>query len=320
MTFLVTGAAGFIGSHLCKVLLKTGCHIVGIDNFDPFYNKKIKEQNIKEILNNKNFNFHELDICENLSILENYKIDIVIHFASKVGVIDSIDKADAYSLTNINGTLNLLNFMKQTGCDKILFSSSSSVYGNNQLDIFTEDYPANFPLSPYAVSKRSCEIMLYNYHYLFKINVVCLRLFSVYGPNQRPDLFIHKISKLIISDLPVIIYGKGDSSRDYTFISDVIGGIISAIDYLENNKNVYEIINIGNKKPVNILFLVHQLYQLFQIPPKIIYTNSKKVEMPFTNADIKKSKILLNYNPKVELSEGLMLFHKWFMLNLDAHE
>ena len=315
MNILITGVAGFIGSHLCRELLFRNNFVVGIDNFDPSYEKENKLLNIKDIIDNPNFVFHELDICDDLSVLFKYQIAIVIHLAAKVGVSNSVHAADSYLSVNINGTLNVLTFMRNANCSKIVFASSSSVYGNSKLNLLTEDHPANQPCSPYAMSKEACELLLYSYHHLYKIDSICLRLFSVYGPNQRPDLVISKFSSQIKKNFPVTVYGEGDSSRDYTYITDIVDGIIHAVEFLKKRKRIYEIINIGSNSPVNILELIDKLYQLFQLPPQIIYVDPKKEDMLMTNADISKAERILKFRPKVNFDDGLRQFYEWFISN-----
>jgi nucleoside-diphosphate-sugar epimerase len=312
MTILVTGAAGFIGSNLCLVLLEKGFKVIGIDNYDPFYDKEIKLRNLQGIFDHPNFIMHELDICEDLTNFPIENFDLTIHLAGKAGVISSILEIDSYLQTNVIGTKNVLDLMRRRECDKIIFSSSSSVYGAIESELLSENSNTNFPLTPYATSKKASELLLYNYHNLFKINSVILRLFSVYGKNQRPDLALFKFSKLISSNQKVEIFGDGNSQRDFTSVEDVISGILLSIDYLLLNDNVYEVFNIGNGNPFSINEIVNRLYDLFGKKKNVTYIEKQVGDMLFTCADISKAKMILNFIPSIKFEEGLVQFYEWF--------
>lgn len=304
-TVLVTGGAGFIGSNVVKRLLDDGYKVVVIDNFDEYYSVDIKENNIKEFTSNHNFTLYRIDICnmgELEKVFKNHKIYSVIHLAAKAGVRNSINNPISYIKNNIEGTVNLLELMKKYNIKKIVFASSSSVYGNSNKEKFSEDDKISEPISPYAATKSSCEQFIYAYSYLFNINAVILRFFTVYGKNQRPDLAINKFVRLIKNNKNVDVYGDGTSYRDYTYIDDIVDGIISALNY---DKSRFEIINLGGGKPV-------ALKNLISIIEKLLSKSAKKNFMPMqmgdvlkTYADISKAKKILNYNPKFPIEKGL---------------
>jgi UDP-glucuronate 4-epimerase len=309
---LITGAAGFIGSSLATKLLANGYKIVGIDNFDNFYDPKIKKQNINELLNNKNFVFYEIDIRDASklsSIKEN--VDIIVHLAAKAGVLPSINSPQEYISVNINGTRNILDFMRLKDIKKMVFASSSSVYGNNEKVPFAESDNVDYPISPYAFTKKTCELMNYTYHHLYQLDIINLRFFTVYGPKQRPDLAIHKFVKLIMSEKPIEMYGDGSSARDYTYIDDIVDGIERAIEYVLKKSNLFEIINIGNNNPVTIKDLISTIYNIMGKIPNIKKIPAQPGDVNITYADITKAKRILDYKPSTELSMGLKKFIDW---------
>lgn len=314
-TIVVTGAAGFIGSHLCELLLDENHSVIAVDNFDPFYDRAEKERNLA-ILNKKPgwFRFYSINIesGQELSSIDNGPIDCVIHLAAKAGVQPSLKDPAGYVRTNIAGTQNILDFMKERDIHKYIFASSSSVYGNNKKIPFSETDDVNNPISPYASTKKSGELLAYTYHHLYNLDVVNLRFFTVYGPRQRPDLAIHKFFKLIHDNKPITIYGDGSTARDYTFIADTVSGIFSAFNYVMNNRNVFEIINLGNNKPVQLLHLVESIYQVIGKEPSLQYLPMQPGDVNITYADISKANRLLHYQPRIGLMEGLRLFNDWF--------
>ncbi len=319
-TFLLTGCAGFIGSHTAEMLINKGHRVIGIDNFDDFYPREIKEKNISGFINHPDLQLIENDITEKdtfNNIAE--KIDFVIHFAAKAGVRPSIENPGAYVKTNIEGTQNILEWMKQKSIKKMLFASSSSVYGNNKKHPFSEDDNVDSPISPYAFTKRSCEMLTNLWHQLYGIDVINLRFFTVYGPRQRPDLAIRKFASLIMENKAVSLFGEGDSARDYTYIDDILSGIYKAIDYLNNNNSVYEIINLGNSSPIKLIEFVRLLYQYMEKEENLVYMPMQIGDVNYTYADIKKASDLLNFNPKTKFSEGLKEFIKWLKENKQSH-
>jgi UDP-glucuronate 4-epimerase len=311
---LITGCAGFIGSHLCEELLAQGCHVTGMDNFDPFYPKAVKEQHLSALLDKKGFRFVEADIrdAEKLGSLQE-PFSLVIHLASKAGVRPSIVHPAEYISVNIGGTNTLLEFMKTRGIRKMIFGSSSSIYGNNKKIPFSESDDVSRPISPYAATKRSAELLAYTYHHLYQIDMLCLRFFTVYGPRQRPDLAIRKFSELIAAGQPVPVYGDGKTARDYTYVSDIVAGITSAAAYLRKNEGVFEIINLGNSYPVTLERLVQQLHDTFgkEMRTERLPVQAGDVETTF--ADIRKASELLGYTPQVNFQDGLRLFVNWYL-------
>ena len=310
---LVTGAAGFIGSHLSEALLAKGYEVSGIDNFDPFYNRAIKEQNLEELKKNNQFRFVEADIFDKGSFdLIPEKIDAVIHLAAKAGVRPSIEDPMGYINANIVGTSNILNWMRSKGIKKLVFASSSSVYGNNKKIPFAESDSVDNPISPYAFTKKSGELMNFSFHHLYQMDIVNLRFFTVYGPRQRPDLAIHKFIKLIDADKAIPVFGKGDTYRDYTFITDIVKGIMASLDYVNSNENVYEIFNIGNNQPVSLMELITTLYRLMGKEPRLEYLPMQPGDVDRTYASIEKARELLGYSPSTTIEEGLKKFIEWY--------
>ena len=316
MNILVTGAAGFIGSHLGEKLLKEGYKVIGVDNFDSFYAREIKEKNLEGLRKSPDYTFYQLDLKQKNGFDQiKEQIDAVIHLAAKAGVLPSIKDPQGYLATNVGGTQNLLEFMQQRKINKFLFASSSSVYGNNRKVPFSETDLVDNPISPYAFSKKACELLNYTYHYLYKIDVLNLRFFTVYGPRQRPDLAIHKFFNLIKSDTPIPIYGDGSTARDYTFVKDTVQGIMNALHYLESHSNVYETLNLGNSKPVKLLDLVSAIYTVLNKEPNLIFKPMQPGDVDITFADISKAKKLIGYEPQVTLEEGLRKFNEWLETN-----
>lgn len=314
-TILVTGCAGFIGSHVCESLLHSGYKVIGIDNFDDFYEKKVKVKNLSSYDKHERFFFYEMDLTLKADYVQLPDgIDAVIHLAAKVGVLPSLKHPEAYINANILGTNYLLEFMVKRDIKKLLFASSSSVYGNNAQIPFVEIDEVNGPISPYAFTKRSCELMNYSYHHLYKIDIVNMRFFTVYGPRQRPDLAIHKFFNLIYDNEAIQQYGNGSSARDYTFVSDTVQGIISALGYILSNKNVYEIVNLGNNTPVNLKELIESIYKVIGVEPKVEIQQMKPGDVNTTYANIDKANKLFGYQPQTTLKEGLEKFKIWFEL------
>lgn len=313
MRILITGAAGFIGSHLSEKLLNLGHQVIGVDNFDTFYNRNIKEDNLKIALQNPLYSFHELDIT-NASYFDKWpdKIDVVVHLAAKAGVRPSIENPDAYLKTNILGTLNVLEYMRKIGCSNLVFASSSSVYGNNEKIPFEESDITDQPISPYAASKKSCELLIHNYHSLYKFNCINLRFFTVYGPRQRPDLAIHKFVNKIRNNEPIEVYGKGETARDYTYIEDTISGIVESVNYNMANQNVFETINLGNNTPISLKDLIQKIETHLGMKAKINHQPMQDGDVDITFSSIEKAKQLLKYIPETSIDEGLEKFIAWY--------
>jgi UDP-glucuronate 4-epimerase len=307
---LVTGGAGFIGSNLVKALLTKGdIRITCIDNFDDFYSRKQKEQNIADFAGNPNFNLIEGDIREASAYhrIDN-AVDTIVHLAAKAGVRPSIKNPMLYVDVNIRGTQMLLEYARLKSVRQFVFASSSSVYGINE-HVPWEENEHLMPISPYASTKLSGEMLGHVYSHLYGIRFLALRFFTVYGPSQRPDLAIHKFVKSILNDQPIPVYGDGNSSRDYTYVDDVIKGIIAAMDY---NASAFEIINIGNNKTVTLKELILAIEKVCGKNAIIAHQPEQPGDVPRTCANISKARQMLGYDPSTELSAGLAEFYRWF--------
>jgi UDP-glucuronate 4-epimerase len=311
MRALITGGAGFIGSHLVDSLLLDGWNVVVVDNFASFYDIKIKETNIKSHLEHKNYKLVRADIrdFDTLKSELSGEYDVIVHLAAKAGVRPSIQDPMAYQTVNVQGTQNLLELAKIWDIKQFVFASSSSVYGVNPNVPWQESDNVLMPISPYAATKVSGEMLGHVYSSLYGIRFIGLRFFTVYGPRQRPDLAIYKFSRLITENKTIPIYGDGGTRRDYTFIADIIQGIRSAMKY---NSSQYEIINLGNSQTLTLKELVESLQNTFNIKAELTYLPIQPGDVPQTYADIDKAKNLLGYNPTTNIREGLEKFAKWF--------
>lgn len=314
MNILVTGGAGFIGSHLCEELLNRNHFVICLDNFDDFYPKNIKEYNLKKIKDNKNFKICITDILDFDSlnrIFKNNQIDIVCHLAARPGVRPSIENPLLYFQNNLQGTITLLESMRINKVKKMIFASSSSVYGANSKIPFKENEVTEFPLSPYAASKIAGERICFTFNHLYNIDITCFRFFTAYGPRQRPDLAINLFSNKILSGDEIFIYGDGTSYRDYTFITDIVQGVISSFNFIKG----FETFNLGNSKPININEVIDTLEKNLGKKAKRKYIPVFKGDMPFTLADISKARKMINYNPQINFENGIKLFTKWLLKN-----
>jgi UDP-glucuronate 4-epimerase len=306
---LVTGAAGFIGSHLCERLIGDNHIIMGLDNFDPFYDRRIKESNIKALIKSDKFELVEGDI-RNANCVESIckdNIDIIIHLAAKAGVRPSIEDPIGYADTNINGTLVMLEAAKKYDIKKFIFGSSSSVYGNNKKIPFSETDNVDFPISPYAATKKAGELICHTYHHLCKMDITCLRFFTVYGPRQRPDLAIHKFAKLIDQGKPIPVFGDGSMMRDFTYIDDIINGVAASIEKCKG----YEIYNLGESRPVRLDDLIREIEKALGKKAIIERFPLQPGDVERTYADVSKAKKQLGYNPNTEIAVGLKKFVEW---------
>ena len=315
MHYLVTGGAGFIGSHVVKRLLNAnkGTLVTCIDNFDPFYPKAIKELNISEFKNDSNFRLLNYDLAsataKQLGQTITDPVDVIVHLAAKAGVRPSILNPVSYQRANVLGLQNLLDFAKERSVTQFVFASSSSVYGVNDHFPWKEDEQL-LPISPYAMTKLAGEMLGHVYSKLFDIRFIALRFFTVYGPGQRPDLAIHKFTKSILTGQSISMYGDGNTSRDYTYIDDIIQGILAATNYHEVN---FEIINLGNSYSVSLKELIGSIEKVVGKKAIIEQLPEQPGDVPKTFADISKAKKLLGYEPKTKLDEGLEKFYKWFV-------
>ena len=319
MNILITGGAGFIGSTLADKLLKLSTSfqnninnkIIIIDNFNDYYSPELKDLNIKHNLANPDYKLYRGDICDrNLvnKIFKNHEINCVIHIAARAGVRPSLEDPLEYVRSNIEGTINILEAMRKNNVKKIVFASSSSVYGNCKAEKFTEDLKVTEPISPYAATKSACEQFLYTYSKLYDMQALCLRFFTVYGPRQRPDLAIRKFIELIEQNKPIPVYGDGTTMRDYTYIDDIVNGIMSAIDY---DKTPYEIINLGGGSPVTLNEMITTIEKVLGKKAKIERLPMQPGDVDRTVSDITKARRLLNYNPQTSFEEGIRKFMEW---------
>jgi UDP-glucuronate 4-epimerase len=322
MKALVTGAAGFIGSYMSERLLADGWEVTGIDNFDDFYEPQIKWRNIAGCLKDKNFRLVEADI-RNIAAMDKAVgdgIEIIVHLAAKAGVRPSIAQPLLYADVNVNGTMVLLEAAKKHKVSKFIFGSSSSVYGNNKKVPFSEDDNVDFPISPYAATKKAGELICHTYHHLYEISVLCLRFFTVYGPRQRPDLAIHKFARFIEQDKPIPIYGDGSMMRDFTYIDDVIDGTIAAINQLVTHHSGhgprvtghgFSIYNLGNANPISVNDLITKIEKALGKKAAKEYLPSQPGDVERTFADITKAARELGYKPKTTIEKGLAKFVEW---------
>ncbi len=314
---LVTGCAGFIGSHLCRSLLAKGNMVYGIDNFDPFYPRATKERNLSAFIDHPRFNFTEFDLADKEALFNwagAKEVTMIVHLAGKAGVRPSIDDPAGYFKANIVATQNILDLMRTFGIKKMAFASSSSVYGNSETVPFSEDADVSKPVSPYAFTKKACELINFTYHHLYQLDIINLRFFTVYGPGQRPDLAIHKFARLISNGKEIPMFGDGSTARDYTFVEDTVAGIESAVAYLFSNENVYEIINLGNNQPVSLKDMIAAISDAMGKKPEIEQLPMQPGDVNITFADISKAKSMLGYQPLTPFSEGVRKFAEWFKL------
>ncbi len=312
MKILVTGGAGFIGSSLIEKLLEEGSEVTCLDDFNDYYDPLIKRRNIRDFTKLKKFRLLEADICdfENIKrIIESGQFDYIVHFAARAGVRPSIKDPKLYQEVNIGGTTNICEACRLSGCKNIIFASSSSVYGNSAEAPFSENSSGLKPESPYGSSKLCCEEILRAYHKNFGIRSACLRFFTVYGPRQRPEMAIHKFLKNVIEDKPIEIYGDGSSSRDYTFIEDILSGILAVFKINFD----YKIINLGNSKPVNITELIRIIEKVTGKKARVELRPPQKGDVERTFADINLASELLNYKPKVNIENGIKIFFDWLI-------
>lgn len=320
---LVTGGAGFIGSHLTKALLKSQQKVIVLDNFNDFYDPEIKRGNIKAIttkmaelgIPEDHFQIVEGDIrnTEQMDkLFASFSIQLVVHLAAMAGVRPSISVPLLYNDVNINGTLNLLELCRKYGVKKFVFASSSSVYGNNKKVPFSETDFVDHPVSPYAATKRAGELLCHTYHHLYGMDIACLRFFTVYGPGQRPDLAIHKFTKLIINDEEVPFYGDGTTERDYTYIEDIIDGVVKAIQWVQAGQGLYEIFNLGESRTVNLKEMVTTLEKEIGKKAKLKVLPMQPGDVQRTYADITKAQKILGYQPTTAFEDGIKQFIQWY--------
>jgi UDP-glucuronate 4-epimerase len=310
--FLVTGGAGFIGSHLVdRLLAQNAARVVVVDNFDEFYDPQIKRANISSHIGHRSYRLVEADIRNYKSLKELFSdevFDAIIHLAAKAGVRPSVADPLGYNDVNVTGTMNLLDLAQRNGINKFVFASSSSVYGPTAVTPFKEDAPMS-PISPYAATKSAGELISHTYSHLYDMQVVCLRFFTVYGARQRPDLAIHKFARLIASNSPIPVYGDGTAERDFTYIDDIMQGVLASIEY---DKSSFEIINLGESSTITVTRLIELLEDALGRKANIDRQPPQPGDMPRTHADISKAQELLGYKPTTPIETGIRKFAEWF--------
>lgn len=310
---LVTGGAGFVGSHLCERLLKDDNQVVVLDNFNDFYDPSVKRRNISTCIKQPYFSLVEGDLLDTNcldALFAEHEFDVVVHLAAMAGVRPSMKQPDLYMKVNVIGTQNIIDrIVRHHPESRLVFGSSSSVYGTRRGESFKENDPVDRPLSPYAASKAAGELICYSYHVCTGLKVVCLRFFTVFGPRQRPDLAIHKFCRLIDLGQPIEMFGDGSTRRDYTFISDIVDGVISACS-LETPD--YEIVNLGRSEPVILRDMIAALERALGKKANIIERPEQVGDMQYTYADIEHARKLLGYEPKVDFETGIAHFVEWY--------
>lgn len=318
MAYLITGGAGFIGSTLTERLLKEGNVVVTIDNFCDYYDPKIKEDNIKKFIDNPNYKLYRGDIRnrENVKkVFDENNIDVIVHLAAMAGVRPSIENPLLYQEVNGIGTQNILEEAKLYNVKFLVMASSSSVYGNCREVPFKEDMIVDYAISPYAATKKANEVMAHVYHKLNGMNIIMLRFFTVYGPKQRPDLAINKFTRLMLDGKKIPMYGDGSTSRDYTYVDDIVDGICKSCDYVMNNNDVYEIINLGSNNPISLKEMIEIIGKELNIEPNIEELPMQPGDVDRTYACIDKARKLLGYNPQTKFDDGIKKFIDWYLHN-----
>lgn len=314
MNVLVTGGAGFIGSTLVDRLMARGDGVICLDSFDDFYAPSIKRWNIRGLSGHPRFVLVEGDIRDPdlmKDLAREYRIDAIIHSAARAGVRPSIQNPLLYEDVNIKGTMNILEFARSINPQNLVFLSSSSIYGINEKVPFSETDPVDHPISPYAATKKACELLCYTYHHLYGLNITCVRPFTVYGPRQRPEMAIHKFTRMIDLGEPIPMYGDGSSKRDYTYIDDLAEGILLALD----RPLGYAVINLGEEATITLRDLIALIEKNLGRDAAVRKMPDQPGDVPITFADITRAKELLGYDPKVKIEEGIRRFVQWYLEN-----
>lgn len=312
---LVTGAAGFIASRVARRLVDDGVEVVGIDNINDAYDKRIKEHRLAGLSGAEGFTFYEADI-ENLyeldPIFEKHHFDVVFNLAARAGVRYSIENPHVYMQSNAQGALNILELMRQRKCEKLVLASTSSLYAGQPMP-FHEDLPVEQPLSPYAASKKAAEVMSYTYHHLYGIDVSILRYFTVYGPAGRPDMAPFRFIKWIHEGTPITVFGDGSQTRDFTYVDDIARGTVLAAKPLGHT-----VVNLGGgKRPVALLDFIHMIEERLGKKAELVFQPMSASEMVDTSANIQKAKDVLDWEPEIDLETGLDRTVEWYLENLD---
>lgn len=310
---LVTGAAGFIGSHLVQALAKQGDEVIGIDNFDPFYPRAMKERNLGEIGAQRGFSFRELDLLDVAALRSHLTPEtVLVHLAAKAGVRPSLADPVGYARANVLGTAAVAEAARQVGVSRVVFGSSSSVYGDSTPVPFREDAVAVVPVSPYAATKRAGELFLTSVAPIYGFRVASLRFFTVYGPRQRPDLAIHALTRKMVTRQTLTLFGDGTQARDYTYCDDIVAGVLSAIAWTASAPLGVEAFNLGGNRAVATEAMVREIALALGIEPKIEWAPMQPGDVQQTAADLTKSSAVLGYQPKTAFSEGIHRFVDWF--------
>lgn len=316
MRVLVTGGAGFIGSHVCERLVARGDTVLIVDSFDPFYSPGIKRRNINALLEAGSATLIECDIAEAgalESLLTGDPFDAIVHLAARAGVRPSLDRPLDYARTNVEGTLAMLELARLRKIRPFVFGSSSSVYGDSTPVPFTESEPADYPISPYAATKRAGELLCRSHAHLYALTVICTRLFTVYGPRQRPDLAIHKFARLMSQGKPIPFYGDGSTERDYTYVADIVHGIEAALDWaVASPAGAFEVVNLGESETTTLARLVQMIADELRVTPRIDSLPAQPGDVQRTFASIDKARALLGYDPNTSMEEGIRRFIDWF--------
>jgi nucleoside-diphosphate-sugar epimerase len=316
---LVTGSAGFIGNRVARFLLDQGVSVVGIDNLNDAYDRRIKEHR-QEGLADDDYTFHEADI-ENLSeiepVFEKHSFDVVFNLAARAGVRYSIENPHIYMRSNAQGALNILEMMRLHDCAKLVQASTSSLYAGQPMP-FHEELPVEKPLSPYAASKKAAEVLSYTYHHLYDLDVTVLRYFTVYGPAGRPDMAPFRFIKWIHEGTPITVFGDGSQTRDFTYVDDIARGTILAGGYLDEESPRHSVINLGGgKRPIALIDFIHMIEHRLGKTAELVFQPMSASEMVDTSADIRKAKEVLGWEPEIDLEEGLDRTVEWYLENLD---
>ena len=312
---LVTGGAGFIGSHLAEALIRRGCSLSVVDNLDSFYDPGRKRLNLREIRNAGDFQFFEADICDSAAlrrIAEQTRPEVIVHLAARAGVRPSIEQPALYERVNVAGTVNLLEIAREFKVPRVIFGSSSSVYGATNRVPFCEDDQQMHPISPYAATKLAGELLCYTYAHLYRFTTICLRFFTVYGPRQRPDLAIHKFTALIEAGKSIPVFGDGSMGRDYTYVDDIVAGVVASLEYVPQSKVPFDVFNLGNCSPVRLSELIAKLENATGKAAQQERHPEQPGDVPITWANIDKAKRLLGYLPKTPMEQGLQNFVAWY--------
>ncbi len=313
MTTLVTGGAGFIGSHLCERLLTEMHEVVSLDSYDDFYDPSTKHENLAPSRDHSRFQAVEGDIRDGSVLDALPEVDVIVHLAARAGVRPSIRNPALYNAVNVGGTLSLLDFARRRGIHRFIYASSSSVYGNNEAVPFSESDRVDHPISPYAATKKAGELLCHTYHHLHSIGVLCLRFFTVYGPRQRPDLAIHKFARLMRRGEAVPMFGNGTTERDYTYVDDTLQGVLGAMRFLDQHPDTFEIVNLGESRTVPLTEMIDTVARTLGVTPEIERLPMQPGDAIRTFADITKAAHLFGYNPQTEFEEGVERFVEWFV-------